>query len=197
MRLLAALTAVLLVAGCGSLADPLPVTSPDTPSVTATATATVAEPTAVRIPVLGVSSTLSRTGMDTKTLALEVPPVTEPMQASWFSGGGRPGVAGYPAIVLGHVSGRPAGATRSIPGVFAKLSDLKVGQMVHIDRADSTTATFVVTKVNEYRKASFPAGTVYADTDRPEMRLITCGGEFDPAAHSYKSNIVVYAELVD
>jgi hypothetical protein len=27
------------------------------------------------------------------------------------------------------------------------------------------------------------------------LRLVTCGGVFDNAAHSYKDNIVVYANL--
>jgi hypothetical protein len=27
----------------------------------------------------------------------------------------------------------------------------------------------------------------------PELRLITCGGTFDPASGSYLSNVVVYA----
>jgi hypothetical protein len=37
---------------------------------------------------------------------------------------------------------------------------------------------------------------VFGNTTKPQLRLITCGGVFDHAAHSYKDNIVVYANLV-
>ena len=35
---------------------------------------------------------------------------------------------------------------------------------------------------------------VYGDVDSAQLRLITCGGEFDSSARSYVDNIVVYAE---
>jgi hypothetical protein len=184
--------AVLVLAGCGSLADPLPVISPSPPP---TPVVLVAEPTAVRIPALNVSSSLTRTGLNPDQ-TIEVPPVTEPMQASWFDEGGRPGMAGYPAVVLGHVSGRPAGATRSVPGVFARLGELKPGDGVFVDRADGSVAKFVVERVELFPKDTFPTDAVYDDTAAPTLRLITCGGEFDSAAHSYRSNIVVFARLV-
>lgn len=198
IRLVAALIAALALAGCGPAGAPLPIDSggsPPTSSATTTPTV-VAEPARVRVPGLGIDSTLTRTGMDAN-LSLQVPPVTEPMQASWYSGSGRPGMAGYPGIILGHVSGRPPGAARSVPGVFAKLSTIRAGAMVYIDRVDGTSARFVVTRVDLYSKSAFPADRVYADTARPEIRLITCGGDFDASAHSYKSNVVAYAELVD
>lgn len=206
-RLLAALAGamVALLAGCGSMADPLPVSSPPAP---APVVATVAEPTSVRVPTIGVSSTLTRTGMDEATHVLEVPPVTQPAQASWFAGGGRPGEAGYPAIVLGHVSGRPPGASHSVPGVFARLAELGRGDGVFVDRADGTVARFVVDHVERYCKTEsdviakrcegpvFDEAAVYGDTPTPTLRLITCGGEYDAAERSYLKNIVVFAVLV-
>lgn len=199
IRLVAALIAALaLLAGCGPMAAPLPIDSgASAPTSSAASTpADVAEPARVRVPGLGIDSSLTQTGMDAKR-SLIVPPVTEPMQASWYSGSGRPGLAGYPGIILGHVSGRPPGATKSVPGVFAKLSKITVGAMVYIDRDDGTTARFVVTRVDLYSKSAFPAERVYADTVRPEIRLITCGGDFDASAHSYRSNVVAYAELAE
>ena len=37
---------------------------------------------------------------------------------------------------------------------------------------------------------------MYGDIDHAGLRLITCDGEFDRAARSYRDNIVVYAGLV-
>jgi len=191
-RLLAVLAAVLVLAGCGSSAAPLPFTNPGSapPEVVE-----VAEPAALRIPKLDLTAQLARTGLNPDG-TIEVPPVTEPMQASWFDEGGRPGMAGYPAVILGHVSGRPAGATRSVPGIFARLDELGPGDGVFVDRADGSVARFVIERVELFPKDAFPTAAVYDDTASPTLRLITCGGEFDPAAHSYRSNVVAFARLV-
>jgi hypothetical protein len=37
---------------------------------------------------------------------------------------------------------------------------------------------------------------VYDDVHHPALRLITCGGSFDQTAHSYRDNIVVFADLL-
>jgi hypothetical protein len=47
--------------------------------------------------------------------------------------------------------------------------------------------------VHTYLKARFPTRTVYGPVAGPQLRLITCGGTFDPAIGSYLSNVVVYA----
>ena len=60
-------------------------------------------------------------------------------------------------------------------------------------RADGTLAVFLVTSVRTYRKDRFPTKSVYGPTPDAELRLITCGGTFDPGLHSYLSNVVVYA----
>jgi hypothetical protein len=46
-------------------------------------------------------------------------------------------------------------------------------------------------------KNAFPTGRVYGPTPVPELRLITCGGEFDHSARRYLRNVVVSAALVD
>jgi hypothetical protein len=48
---------------------------------------------------------------------------------------------------------------------------------------------------DRYAKAAFPADKVYGNTKGSELRLITCGGELDQAAHSYRDNVVVSARL--
>ena len=67
---------------------------------------------------------------------------------------------------------------------------------IYVTLTDHQVAVFEVQRVVEYKKKAFPTLTVYGNTDYAALRLITCGGTFDPAIHSYESNIVVYAELV-
>ncbi|HEY0717426.1 MAG TPA: class F sortase, partial [Streptosporangiaceae bacterium] len=62
-----------------------------------------------------------------------------------------------------------------------------------VRRADGSVAAFQVTEVRLYLKAHFPTAAVYGAAPGPELRLITCGGTFDFARHSYLSNVVVYA----
>jgi hypothetical protein len=49
--------------------------------------------------------------------------------------------------------------------------------------------------VRSYPKNEFPTDEVYAPTPNPQLRLITCGGEFDYNHRSYLDNEVVYAVL--
>jgi hypothetical protein len=42
-------------------------------------------------------------------------------------------------------------------------------------------------------KDAFPASEVHKSSSHALLRLITCGGTFDPAARSYVDNVIVYA----
>ena len=81
-------------------------------------------------------------------------------------------------------------------GVFFDLSHLVAGNTVTFFRADGKIAVYRVDKVEQYPKSSFPTQEVYGNTARPTMRLITCGGQFDPQARSYLDNIIVFGTIV-
>lgn len=146
-------------------------------------------PTRVTVPSISAESSLVATGLKPDG-SLEVPPVSQPMQASWFDGSPSPGEVG-PSIILGHVNGNGQ------QGVFAKLSDVVAGAQVLVDRADGQRAVFQVSRVETIPKSSFPTDAVYNDTPNPQLRLITCGGDYDRANRNYLSNVIVYADLVD
>jgi hypothetical protein len=118
---------------------------------------------------------------------LEVP--VDPLQAGWYSPGPAPGQLG-PAVIAGHVDGNER------PGVFYRLGELRPGATVSVTREDGSTAKFVVDKVERYAKDAFPTIAVYGDTThRSELRLITCGGDFDDSTGHYDDNVVAYAHL--
>jgi Sortase domain len=68
--------------------------------------------------------------------------------------------------------------------------------VVTVERGDGQTATFAIRRVEQYPKDRFPTEEVYGDVDTAQLRLITCGGDFDDLARSYRDNIVVCAEMV-
>ncbi|MCV2489994.1 class F sortase [Geodermatophilus sp. YIM 151500] len=169
---------------------PLPPGPPSGPGAEPAPPAPVADPVALRIPSIGVSSDLVRLGLrDDGTV--EVPPLVEDDRAGWYRRGPAPGARG-PAVLLGHVDSAEHG-----PGVFFELGALTPGAEVQVARADGTVAVFAVDRVARYAKGDFPTLEVYGNTDGAELRLITCGGDFDPAARSYEDNVVAFASLVD
>jgi hypothetical protein len=83
------------------------------------------------------------------------------------------------------------------PAVFNRLHTLGPGDEIIVTREDGTSAAFRVTRLEQYPKNAFASSKVYGDIDHVGLRLITCGGTFDPQSHSYEDNVVVFAELVD
>lgn len=131
---------------------------------------------------LGVDTQLTTLGL-TDDNEHEVPPDTTPEVAGWYEGGPAPGEIG-PAILLGHINGDGK------PGIFEKLPDLVVGDEVVVDGK-----VFKVYETTWAPKNNFPADKVYAKTTEPELRLITCGGDFDQSTGHYKDNFIVYAVM--
>jgi LPXTG-site transpeptidase (sortase) family protein len=154
--------------------------------VTTTPPLATARPVRIRIPAIEVDSALVDLGL-TADGTLQVP--ADGTAAGWFTGSPAPGQLG-PAVIAAHVDWNHA------PGVFNHLRDLERGDEVDVDRHDGTTARFEVLGVEQYRKDAFPTERVYGDIDHAGLRLITCGGDFDRAARSYRDNVVVYAGLV-
>jgi LPXTG-site transpeptidase (sortase) family protein len=197
-----ALVAVLLLAG-GAFAltrhgDQGPPTaaptgsSPAAPSATdgplqisaveASPAAELPPPDRVRIGAIGVDSPLDQLDVDASG-KLEPPKTYE--RAGWFAKGPAPGDIG-PAVIAGHVD------SVNGPAVFARLGQLKAGDVIEVSRGGSWVR-FQVTVVEHYAKADFPTDKVYRPTPVPELRLITCGGTFDHNRKSYVDNYVVYA----
>jgi hypothetical protein len=165
------------------LASPSIVGAPVTPIAPLPA----ATPVELRIDAIDAESALVPLGLNPDR-TVSVPPVSQPLQASWYRLGPTPGALG-PAVILGHINGNGQ------DGIFARLHELRPGDEVKVSRADGKTALFTVTRLDQVSKDAFPTQAVYGDTNAAELRLITCGGSFDKAKHSYRDNIIVYAAL--
>jgi sortase (surface protein transpeptidase) len=143
-------------------------------------------PARIDIPAVGIASDLVPLGFNADG-SMQVP--KHFAEAGWFADGPNPGETG-PAVIAGHVD-----STRG-PAVFYRLKDLQAGNDIVVTRVDGTTATFRVARVETYEKQAFPTTAVFGPTPNAELRLVTCGGDFDWSKHSYKSNVVVFATLV-
>ena len=142
-----------------------------------------ARPVSLTIPLIGVKTRLVTLGL-TAHGAMQVPSSTT--VAGWYTGSPRPGAVGS-AVIAGHIDSLTG------PGVFYRLSELRVGDRVYVGQADGATVEFRVTAVRSYPKDRFPTQAVFGPTPYPQLRLITCGGTFDFATGHYLSNTVVYA----
>lgn len=185
-RLLVTLAALGVLAGCGTAT--VPADAPASPPTTAVVVEAPA-PVGLEIPKIGVKTTepLMPLALDAE-MELEVPPLNRPELAGWFKSGVRPGEVG-PAVIAGHVNGDGR------PGIFARLHELGPGDEVFVDREDGSRVRFTVTRVVSYPKDAYPTAEVYGDVPTPQLRLVTCAGDFDEAADSYRENLVAYAEL--
>jgi hypothetical protein len=197
----AAALAAVLMSGCGGAPGRSPAVASSSRGPAASATAheppgvagfhsvrtydQVALPVRLQIPAIDVSTPLVKLGR-LPDGSLEVPKAWG--TAGWYDQGPRPGQPG-PAVILGHVD------SKSGPAVFYQLRALRPGDIVRVGLADGRTLTFRVQRLQRYPKDEFPTEAVYFPTLNRELRLITCGGEFDYARGSYLDNVVVYATL--
>jgi sortase (surface protein transpeptidase) len=201
-RLALGVATAVLVAGCSAAsarrpAEPLPADTSRAAATTAGGVDAAREfrstrgyratpvPVRIEIPRIAVASSLDRLGRAADK-TVEVPTRWE--VAGWYAPGTRPGDPGS-AVILGHVDSKRG------PAVFFRLRELRRGDDITIVRADRSTVRFEVERIEQYPKQRFPTDAVYYPTLTPELRLVTCGGEFDATAGHYRSNVIVFATL--
>jgi LPXTG-site transpeptidase (sortase) family protein len=140
----------------------------------------------VVLPTLDVSASLVELDLDAQGV-MTTP--EEGARAGWFTPAPPPGVIGV-SVIAGHVTWDDA------PAVFFRLGELRPGDRVEVERRDGVTAVFEVRRIGEFPKDEFPTEAVYRQVNHADLRLITCGGEFDEASGHYLSNVIVWARMV-
>ncbi|MFJ8779514.1 MULTISPECIES: class F sortase [unclassified Streptomyces] len=143
-------------------------------------------PDRVRIPAIGVDAPLMGLAL-TRSGSLDVPPAGRKNLAGWYEAGTTPGETGT-AILAGHVDNAEG------PAVFYDLGALRKGSAIEVDRRDGSVAVFTVDAVEVYDAKNFPDEKVYGAANRPELRVITCGGGYSRST-GYRGNVVVFAHL--
>lgn len=146
----------------------------------------VSDPERIGLPTIGVDAPVIDLGLQADG-SLEVP--ADFGDVGWWSGGGQPGEV-EPAVLAGHVDSKDG------PAVFYRLEELKAGDPVTVTGADGAAVTYRVTRSERVPKDQFPSDAVYDTTDVPEVRLVTCDGDFNRATRHYEENLVVYGRLL-
>lgn len=141
------------------------------------------EPVLLEAPDINLSTELITLGKNDDG-TLQVPERYD--VAGWYKYSPTPGEVG-PSVIAGHVDNYLGAA------VFFYLKDLQTGQSIYVTRADGSRARFTVDKIELVDQQNFPTQQVYGNIDYAGLRLITCGGEFDPLTGHYLGNTIVYA----
>ncbi|MFC8101991.1 class F sortase [Streptomyces sp. NPDC057363] len=194
---IAAVTAAALCSGTWLLVGGARTEAPPQPSAAQARTGRAGEaaaapalppspPDRVRIPVIGVDAPMTGLGLSPSG-SLDVPPAERENLAGWYEAGTTPGETGT-AIVAGHVDNAEG------PAVFYRLGALEKGATIEVDRRDGGVAVFTVDAVEVYAAKDFPDERVYGAANRPELRVITCGGDYSRGT-GYQGNVVVFAHL--
>jgi hypothetical protein len=144
-------------------------------------------PVRVDIAAVGVSAPIGPLGLN-RDGTLQVP--ADFGRAGWYTGRPTPGETG-PAVIVAHR------ASRRGPGAFWTLPDVQPGQEIVVTRADGRRILFTVDRVEQHRKDGFPTAEVYGPVPETALRLITCGGPFEPAlGDHYRDNVIVFAHMI-
>jgi sortase (surface protein transpeptidase) len=143
----------------------------------------VAAPLRVAIPALGVDGPVLAAGVNAEN-ELDVPP--DARSLVWYRHGPVPGERGS-AVIAGHLN------WNGVTGLFAELATTPVGAEVIVGFADGSQRSFRVTAVELVPKPAVSVNGVFARDGERVLRLVTCGGEFDDAVNSYRSNVVITA----
>jgi sortase (surface protein transpeptidase) len=143
----------------------------------------VATPVRVVIPDLGIDGPVIPAGVNSDS-ELDVPPDARTLV--WYRHGPSPGEPGS-AVIAGHLN------WRGVNGLFAKLDETPVGALITIVYDDGSERSFTVSTVELLPKPAVAVNGVFARDGERLLRLVTCGGEFEKAVRSYRSNVVVTA----
>jgi hypothetical protein len=142
-------------------------------------------PVRIEIPAIGVDAPT----IDLKLNGPEPEVPTDFDDTGWYRETRKPGEIG-PSVIAGHVDSRRG------PAVFFDLVDLVEGDLVIVHGEDGDTRTFEVVGTGQYDKYALPPEVFGFGEGVPELRLITCGGNFDRSSGHYEDNYVVYTRLV-
>jgi Sortase domain len=146
-------------------------------------------PVSIDIPSIHVHAKVISLGLNPNG-TVAVPPLSTPMVTGWYDKGPTPGQPGAAAI-LGHVDAAKVG-----PAVFYELGNMRPGAKIYVYLRSGRVAIFEAYSIALFPKAKFPTQRVFGYTSWPTLRLITCGGVFDPKTGHYLGNIVAFASYI-
>ncbi len=147
-----------------------------------------AAPARVSVPRLHIAAAPVPTGLASDGRSLALPPSARTVV--WWAYGATPGATSGTVLLAGHVSwnGRP--------GRLGQIGRLRLGDRLTVTRHDGVSVSYAVTGRRRVPKMSLDRLGLFATGGPARLVLVTCGGAFDAARHSYEDNVVVQARPV-
>lgn len=146
----------------------------------------MSRPQAVSIPTLHLKAGVTPLSVS-DTGELGVP--AEPDQVGYWYRPATHGTKVRPTVLVGHLDSLTG------PAVFYELASLIPGDVVVIRDANGQRIAYSVTNVVEVPRDTFPANRVYGMANHPQLRLLTCAGDYDGS--EYANNTIVYARAAN
>ena len=146
--------------------------------------ATIARPALFSVPSLGIATEVRPVGVrDDGQVAIPA----DGDLVGWYRFGSAPGSGAGSAVIVGHRDTRAEG-----PGVFYRLGEVQVGDVITVFRDDWVQVRYRVTSKESITKTALPLDRLFERTGAPRLTVITCGGDY-VQGRGYDENIVVTA----
>jgi LPXTG-site transpeptidase (sortase) family protein len=142
----------------------------------------------VIVPSLSIDMPIDPLGVDANNL-MELP--VSPFAAAWYRFGPAPASEQGATVIAAHVDSLSEGV-----GPFSQLRRAEVGALVTVIDAAGVAHDYRVVSVERIAKAEVPLDRVFTKQGDPVVVLVTCGGEWNRQAESYRDNYIVTAEKV-
>ena len=142
-------------------------------------------PVSVLLPGQGAAAPVEAHTTDPVTGGLDLP--DDATTVAWWGSGTAPGEDRGTVVLAAHVSYN--GQT----GPFTGLSHVDRGARVVVRSADGVVHRYAVVSTRSAPKTALDREALFGDQGPAALVLVTCGGAYDEATHSFEDNIVVTA----
>lgn len=142
-----------------------------------------ARPVRVALDSIGIDAPVRPVGV-ARDAQMQLP--ADPRVMGWYEFGPAPASGTGSVVLAGHLDSRRFGL-----GPLVRLRDIEVGDPVEVLSSDGVTSTYRVARVERFDQQALPA-ELFARTGPERLRVITCGGSYDPET-GYEKNLVVTA----
>lgn len=142
-----------------------------------------ARPVRVALGSIGINAVVRPVGVASDA-QMQLPP--DPRVIGWYEFGPAPASGTGSVVLAGHLDSLRFGV-----GPLVRLRDVEVGDPVEVLSSDGVTSTYRVVRVERFDQQALPA-EIFARTGPERLRVVTCGGAYDPET-GYEKNLVVTA----
>ena len=164
----------------------------DSPGKTqaATTAAGAGPPLTIALPSIEVTALVAPVTVSQGNL--QVP--DDPAQVGWWIRSAPAGANTGSVIIDGHVDTELGGL-----GALYRMGigDLRIGDRIVVTTMFGRQVSYRIYAQALYPKAGGLPADVLAQSHKPRLVLITCGGRFDVNGRNYADNVVVYARPID